>query len=85
MNRGTWCSRFVFKSSFSSPTRVSPALLNEQENVLEQLRIIIVSSLIERMRIPIPTLHMDDKDMEYTVRNLVVAIRYCVSSSSFES
>jgi len=43
--------------------------------VIDQLRIIIVSSLIERMRLPIPTVHMEDKDMEYTLRNLVVALR----------
>jgi hypothetical protein len=46
-----------------------------KENVLEQLRIILVSSLIERMRLPLPTIHMEDKDMEYTISNLVVAIR----------
>jgi len=60
---------------------IEDIMLDEQgnvvlkEHVLQQLRIMIVCSLIERMRLPIPTIRMDDKDMEYTLRNLVVSIR----------
>jgi len=46
-----------------------------KEHVLQQLRLIIVSSIIERMRLPLPTIHMEDESMEYTLRNLVVSIR----------
>jgi len=46
-----------------------------KEHALQQLRLIIVSSVIERMKIPVPVIHIEDKDMEYTLRNLVVAIR----------
>lgn len=46
-----------------------------KEHALQQLRMIVVSSVIERMKIPVPVIHIEDKDMEYTLRNLVVAIR----------
>jgi len=60
---------------------IQDILLDEQGNIvlkehaLQQLRLIIVSSLIERMRLPLPTMRMEDKDMAYTLKNLVVSIR----------
>jgi len=46
-----------------------------KEHALQQLRVIIVASVIERMKIPVPVMHLEDEDMEYTLRNLVVSIR----------
>jgi len=51
-----------------------------KEHALEQLRVIVISSLVERLRIPLPTIRMEDKDMAYTIKNLVISLKDLVPS-----
>lgn len=46
-----------------------------KEHALQQLRLLLVGSLIERMKVPMSVIHMEDDTMEYTLHNIVVAIR----------
>ncbi len=43
--------------------------------VLEQLRLVIVQSLVQRMSFPLPTIHKDKPDLEFTLSNGVMMMR----------
>jgi hypothetical protein len=44
--------------------------------VMEQLRLILVSSIVERMKIPLPTIHVEDDNIEYTLSGLVLSLKH---------
>ncbi len=44
-------------------------------DVLEQLRLIIVQTLVERMKIPIPTITMDKPDLEFRLANMILSVK----------
>lgn len=46
-----------------------------KENVLQQLRTIVVYSIVERLKIPLPTIHIQDKDVEFKLRDMVLRVR----------
>jgi len=60
---------------------ISDMMLDEQGNLtlkpqaLEQLRLIIIQSLLERMRIPIPNIHIDKPKMEIRLTDMVLTLR----------
>lgn len=66
---------------------LSDMMLDEQGNVvlkteaLEQLRLIIIQSLVERVRIPIPAIHIDNPDMQLRLSNIVVTLRDLIPDS----
>lgn len=44
--------------------------------VMEQLRLILVSSIVERMKIPLPTIHVEDENIEYTLSGLILSLKH---------
>lgn len=62
-------------------------MLDDQGNVvlktqaLEQLRLIILQSLIERVRIPVPAITVNNPDMQLRLSNVVVTLRDLVPES----
>jgi hypothetical protein len=44
--------------------------------VMEQLRLILVSSIVDRMKIPLPTIHVEDDNVEYTLSGLVLSLKH---------
>jgi len=62
-------------------------MLNEQgtvvlkPHVLEQLRLILIQSLVERARIPIPTISVNNLDLEMRLTNVVVILRDLIPES----
>jgi hypothetical protein len=43
--------------------------------VMEQLRLILVNSIIERMKIPLPPVHVEDENVEYTLSGLILSLK----------
>jgi len=60
---------------------ISDMMLDEQGSltmkpqVLEQLRLILIQSLLERMRIPIPNVHIDKPKIEIRLTDMVLTLR----------
>jgi len=44
--------------------------------VMEQLRLILVSSIVDRMKIPLPAVHVEDENVEYTLSGLVLSLKH---------
>lgn len=50
---------------------------------LDQLRLIIVSTLVQRMRVPLPTINYSDEKLDYTLSNAVLTIEDIVPDNVY--
>jgi len=50
---------------------------------LDQLRLIIVSTLIQRMKVPLPPIHYSDDAIEYTLKNAVLTVEDMVPDNVY--
>jgi hypothetical protein len=66
---------------------IADIMLDDQGNVvlktqaLDQLRLIIIQSLVERVRIPVPAITINNPDMQLRLSNIVVTLRDLIPES----